>query len=95
MSNRIYSGALILSVKDAAKVAQLWKTARQQDRNTATILFGENFVVQIESTHTKFRFYADGRGETLNCKPQARPMHLSIDKTRQVVGFSHGRPIYA
>ena len=97
MSNRIYSGALILTVKEAAKIAAAWKseTADKRGREVACQLFGSPFVCAIEGTRTKFCFHADGRVETINCKPQPKPMHLSIDTTRQVVGFAHGRPIYA
>ena len=93
----IYKGSLRLQVREAARIAAEWKseTADKRGREVACQLFGSPFVVAIEGTHTKFRFYADGRVETINCKPQPRPKTLQMDYSRPVIGFANGRPIYA
>ena len=94
----IYNGALQLSVKEAAKIAQLWKSENSdpRGREVACELFGNSFRVQIEGTRTTFVFHADGTVQTINAKPHAsQPKHLVMDYSRPVVGFSKGRPIYA
>ena len=94
----IYNGALHMPVRDAAKVAALWKSesSDSRGREVACQLFGTTFKVQIEGTQTAFLFCADGTVKTLNAKAhRSQPKHLSMDYSRPVVGFAKGRPIYA